>query len=509
MSFNADRGNKISGIIVYCTLCILAAWGFLCVAWEIRPFWVDEWRIIYNLKFKSGKEIWGPLAYMQQFPRVYLYLLKEFTAFFEYSYQSLRILPWLWGIATIACIYSVASRIYDRATPYRLLMIMMLVSCGTFTTYLVQVKQYSMELLLSAFALWQLHYLLTLESKKANPAGYIFFCVGMLAAPFFSYTYPIVLAPVYGVVLLQNIVNWNSGAEVKMKIQQLLMQWLPLFLSTFSICIFYMIDARNTVADGNMQLYWGHLMHSGGFSLIGFCRSVFHFFAQAGSGELFWWLFGIACTAAFGAAIYRLTVQIRKWEFSFATYMLVYGVLLVLLVMGLNVAKMLPLGEPRLNAFALPAISVLLIDLLHNRVLSTGRVQWAKVICYVLLAGLTGNIYTTIVASFTNNTYARQMEIYHATEKAVTTATEQHIPILVTPTVAWPYDETRNLPFEENIPGDWVLMTWPAYRPGVSPLVYAIPDTTRLAQWTQQLPEGIARVMVGDGINYRVVNVNP
>lgn len=505
MPTNFNQVNKTLGIIVYSTIIVTLLWGGICVAFEVQPFWTDEWRIIYNLKFKSPSEIWGELAYMQQFPRLYLYLVKVFTSSFDYSYQSLRLIPWLAGVGAIGCIVAVANRVYGRNDANRFLMIMMLISCGTFTTYYTEVKQYTMELLLSAAAIWQLHYALQINSESRKSPGYVFFCSSLLCAPFFSYTYPIVILPAYVVVLLHNIANWNNGDNAKKKITQILLQWAPLFLCTFSITVFYLLDAQHLSSDSNMQSYWNHLLNTDGFRLTNFIERLFHFFAQAGSGFLFWWLFGLACSCGFILAFVHLLKSMKIRVYTVHTYMLAYSVVLVVLVATLNLANKLPLGEPRLNAFAIPALSILLINLLSSITGSLGKIQLQKILLYVLLAGLVGNIYTTIIASFTDEKYARRMQIYHATEYAVRVATEQNLPIMVTPGVAWPYDKTQNFPFDGELPGDWVLMTWHAYKPNISPKVYAIPDTNNYIAWMRQLPEQTNRVMAGDGIHYRIV----
>ena len=88
-------------------------WGAVTLLWEVRPFWVDEWRIIYNLKFKSEEELWGKLAFMQQFPRLYLSLLKLFTAKLHYSYFSLRLPSFLIGTAAMWGVYRLAGKVYE------------------------------------------------------------------------------------------------------------------------------------------------------------------------------------------------------------------------------------------------------------------------------------------------------------------------------------------------------------------------------------------------------------
>src|SRR5579872_4873160 len=65
------------------TLSFMICWGFVLVLAQIKPFWIDEWRVIYNLKYKNFIALFGPLDYMQQFPRVYFELIKAFASPFD------------------------------------------------------------------------------------------------------------------------------------------------------------------------------------------------------------------------------------------------------------------------------------------------------------------------------------------------------------------------------------------------------------------------------------------
>jgi 4-amino-4-deoxy-L-arabinose transferase-like glycosyltransferase len=507
MRFRIKDPSKVAKNATAITLVVMLVWGVVSVFFEVRPFWVDEWRIIYNLKFKTVPEIWGKLAFMQQFPRAYLSVLKLFTAQFNYSYFSLRLPSWLIAVATITMVYRLATVLYPAKSYNRFLLVMMLVSCGTFTEYYVQIKQYTMDLFLCVAVLWQLVYLLRCDDEhQVNRWTYVFMCLSFLLAPFFSYTYPVAVAPVYLVVLIQNIVLWKTDRETTEKVWVIVRQWFPLFMCTFSITIFYVFDVSQLTKDKDMHGYWAHLMMEKGFDWTVFFGNIFHLFAQAGSGFLFWWLFGLLGTAAFVLAIFHSSRAVSRLKVSRDQSLLLYSVLLLLVIVVLYAAGKLPVGEPRLNAFAIPALSIMLIFLLDQ--MNAGwRGRVSPVLSFILLAGLMGNIYSTIYASFADEKYSQRMAIYNATQTALHTAQSQHLPVLISPGVAYPYEKTKNLPFDNNVPGDWVLMTFPAYNVANGTMVYAIPDTANLDEYLKELPTGVARVMVGDGINYRVLKV--
>ncbi len=360
-----------------------------------------------------------------------------------------------------------------------------------------------MELFLSVAAVGQLVYLLALgNNERTNILLYTSFCIFMTVAPFFSYTYPIVIAPVYIVILTNLAVNALNGQ--KTAYPTLIKQWVPLFLSIFGITVFYAIDVVHVTADNDMRKYWKHLI-GGTAPLHQLPERIFHFMAQPGSGFIFWWLFGI-CGIVSLIVITRKTLHhLRIKLMLHENYMSLYGLLTILFIITLNIAGKLPLGEPRLNAFGIPSIALIVIAMLQQIGIKYKKATTA--LTTVLLAGLAGNIYTTIIASFTDDKYNKRMAIYKATENAIILAQKTHTPILVTPGVAWPYDHTQNYPFEGDVPGDWVLMSWPAYPAENGVEVYAIPTMANVQEYSMRLPAGINQVIAGDGLHYTMFHL--
>lgn len=165
----------------------MIGWGLIMVIAQVKPFWVDEWRVIYNLKYKTPAMLWGPLDFLQQFPRVYLEIIKAFTDLFGYSYIALRLPSWVIGTFTIIFCYRLMNRIYGKNHFNRFLFVMILVSACTFTDYYVQIKQYTMDILLSLAALWQFIEILRLKGEKlTNNRRYFLLCASFLVVPFFQ-----------------------------------------------------------------------------------------------------------------------------------------------------------------------------------------------------------------------------------------------------------------------------------------------------------------------------------
>ena len=480
----------------------MVCWGLAQVVAEIRPFWVDEWRIIYNLKFKTAAQLWGPLDFMQQFPRAYITPIKWFTARFNYSYTALRLPSYLVGLSVIIFCYRLMNRLYNRNQFNRFLFVLVLISCSTFTDYFVEIKQYTMELLLSLVALWQLTELLEINTAiPLRKSRYLLLCASFLAVPLFSYSYPVAIAPVFMVVFVQYICvprNANTSGKI------LFLKFFPLLLCAISISIFYLVDASQLLHDQNMHKFWGHLLMDGGFSWRSFFINFYMLFAEVGSGFVFWYLFGIFGIASFIFGINRaLNSKYRGSDNS--VFIRLYSVGLLLLAIALFAAGKLPLGEPRLNAFTIPAISILLIHFFDFLAARGAKGRFTKILATLFYVGLIGNIYTTFFASFTGSGYTRKMAIYTATEAAITLAEAKNLPIFVTPGVAYPYEKTKNLPYETTIPGDWVLKTFPAYKVADGIPVVAIDSLAEVSAATRRLPASSNAVIAGDGISYKII----
>ena len=502
---NIKNPEKIIRIATIATLSFMACWGLLQVVAEIRPFWVDEWRIIYNLKFKTAAQLWGPLDFMQQFPRAYITPIKWFTSRFGYSYTALRLPSYLVGLSVIIVCYRLMNRLYSPGHFNRFLFVLVLISCSTFTDYFVEIKQYTMELLLSLVALWQLIELLEMDNAAPLHKGrYQLLCASFLAAPFFSYSYPVAIAPVFIVLLVQSVYIPGNGSTTGIKRNLIILKFFPLLLCAISISIFYIIDVSQLLRDKNMHKFWGHLLMDGGFSCRSFFVNFYMLFAEVGSGFVFWYLFGVFGILSFMFGI-RSALNSKYNVTDNTVFIRLYCVGLLLLAIALFAAGKLPLGEPRLNAFTIPAISILLIHFFDFLAARDAKGRFAKILATLFYVGLIGNIYTTFFASFTGSGYTRKMAIYKATEAAITLAEAKNLPIFVTPGVAYPYEKTKNLPYETTIPGDWVLKTFPAYKVADGISVVAIDSLAEASAAMSRLAASTNAVIAGDGISYKII----
>lgn len=481
-------------------LIVLIVWGACMVAFEIKPFWIDEWRLLYNLKFKSVAALWGPLEYTQQFPRVFLQVLKQFTSSLNYSYFSLRFPAFFVSVCSILLLWHLLKKIFPSQGVASFLFILITVSSQTFTDYLVQIKQYEMEIFLSLVAIWQMLALTEIrEDKQLKLLLYLLLCLSFCFAPFFSYTYPIAMAPIYVIVTLQDI-QWAKHKKLD-KITWL--RWLPLILGGISTIIFYLIDVRQLMHDKEMHNYWSYRMAAEGSSALGYAEKLWGLFAKVGSGFVFEVIFGALGICSF---VYAVKFFIRSFSgrLNKQGWLSNYVVVLIFIVIALFLAGKLPLSEPKFNAFTVPGIALLIIYFINLLARHDRHKKWAIGVLILLYTGLTGNILSTMANTFTAPTYLQRISTYKITEAMIAKAQKENIPLVVTPAVAFPDDIVNVAPYLTVVPAHVVLMTFPAYDVKQKLPVYTtteLPPTTAILNIT-----GTSKAYVGNGTMYFLID---
>jgi len=233
---------KISFAYLWLLVFACIVFNAYLVFFEVKAFWLDEWCIIYNLKFTDPGKIWGTLAQNQQFPRLYLYVYQWFTQFFDYSYTALRIVPFLVQVTAIGLFVSLMFSIY--ANPWiRCLAVTLFLSSQTVLHYFVQTKHYSMESLASVVALGQLMIL----RERASTFQKCLCGFGFFIFPLVSYTYPIVVVPLLCSISLSLIFERN------LKVFPI----VCLLLIAAGIALAYLTDIHQVLSDHGMANYWG------------------------------------------------------------------------------------------------------------------------------------------------------------------------------------------------------------------------------------------------------------
>ncbi|PQJ10238.1 hypothetical protein CJD36_016245 [Flavipsychrobacter stenotrophus] len=498
--------SKIQGaarVITLVSLLFLIVIGGIMVAVEIRPFWVDEWFIIYNLKTRAAGDMFTKLEFMQQFPRTYLASLKRFTAFFNYSYSSLRLPSYLVSLFSMALVWKVMKRIFEPAVYTRYLLTLVLISSFTFLKYYVEMKQYPMDILMSVVALWQLLELLEIDKIQTGFAmRYALLCQSFAVVPFFSYTYLLAIAPVYGVLFLQAISVIRSNADVGVKSKTLIRQWVPLIIGLASIATFYNIDVRQLATDAVMYDRWNFIMLDNNHKVLSFFMSAYSLFAQVGTGDLFENVFGVLGVVSFIAGAVQVIKGWLRKEQSLDIQLRLYSILVVCVALVLFLLKKLPLGTPRLNVFTVPSITLLIIYGINSLPVKWSKVQIA--IASLLYLGLAGNVFVTYFNYFSSEEYGKQQKIYTNTTIAIQRAQSSRMPIFVLPGIAYPY-ETPVIDAGKPDPAIWVLQTFPAYNMQQQLPVYPIYPGKDLHDTWQKIGAGPDSALVGDGVDWRVM----
>ncbi len=487
----------------------------------IRPFWNDEWRLVYNLKTKDIQGLWGQLDLLQQCPRTYLTVYKLVTRFFDYSYTSLRIPALIIGTTSVIVLWSLKGRIIRDHPVYSLLFVLIIVSSQTFTDYLVQTKQYEMDILLCILALWQLLTLLQISNNglSGRRLQFALLCTGFAVAPFFSYIYPIAVAPIFPIVLIALYYKPATGGNQSSTPTRLLTVLLPLVLVASSIVIFYVIDVRQLMSDNRMYLSYQRMLGLGDHE-IPFVTDAWRLFALVGSGLLFEIIFGIIGLLAFGYGIYRI-IKTQLTLYRDTDFLNLYATLLICLTLVLIGAGKVMGGVARLTVFTVPSISLLLISFL--RLLDQGERRWkpGQIISVVLFIALFGNILSTCINNFTYPEYKQRVLTLQQTAKALREARLAKIPFLYTDalhgdgsdyvpkspgTIRNTTITPQELAGEGGVSAEVIMKINPEYKLWDTIPSYCVPDIKFTSEYLQQVPAEYSSAIFCDGVSFKKVS---
>jgi len=380
-----------------------------------------------------------------------------------------------------------------------------------------------MDILISLTAIWQLLQLLyLLQNRLQSPARYSLLLLSLAITPFFSYTYPLVAIPMFITVLVAALRQENRGRGL-FTIRKI----LPFVVAAGSISAFVIADASRAGNNAEMRIYWAYLMMQQGFDWQSFLRGLYVLFAETGSGLLFQVLFGIAGLTAFVIALIRLPHLLTTGRGGTQPLVLLYAVLVVILAFGFYVAGKLPIGEPRLNAFTLPSIAILLLELIRAAANREQLRKPAQVFVIVMYAGTIGHVFTASAHQIAFSGYKKRLTIYERTEDAIIAAQALGTPIFITSDIAYPddhivvypntniaaesmcrplsYGHSLHFNYDTCLPGDWVLKTFPAYKTKYHLPVYAIDEIAKVDRYLDHLPATVGVAVVGDGTHYKTI----
>lgn len=501
--------EKIVRIAAIALAIYLVAFGIAMAFFRIRPFWNDEWRLIYNIKFKTIPQLWGRLDLLQECPRLYLTVIKQIAAWGDYSYTTLRTPALVICMVNILFIFSLRKKLFNGNTVFSYLFVLIIISSQTFTDYIVQVKHYEMEIFACLLALWQLLVLLQVaDTGIRDKAGtYLLLCLSMLAIPFFSYTYPIAITPVFPVILLHLLHKKHK--------RNILLALLPLALVAISIFIFYKVDVQHMMADKSMYQSYHRMLHNEPGKMH-YIEDFWYLFALVGSGYIYEIVFAVLGIISFFYYAYKLA-KTKKQNYTQEWYVQLYCILLVLGTIVLLLSGKIIGGVARLTAYSVPAIALLLVGFLADIKFRYRYTKVSGTISVILLLGLAGNIISTCIGRFTYPEYTHRIHTYWQTSIALKEARLKKIPLLYTAGVDGdeknndtpaPGTIQTNEITAEQIAGvdmlcaEVIVKVNPEYKVWDPIPVYEIPDTKWLQNYMQQLPPQYNAAIAGDGLNY-------
>ncbi len=518
--------EKLAKIATLSALTFLVCIGLVLVVFPIKPFWGDERCIIYNLKMKDTTALWGQLDLMQQFPRTYLHFIKLFTSTFGYSYTSLRLPSFLIATATLLLGYRLMLKLYPGNGATKFLFLLLLASAHTFVQYFVQIKQYTMDIFMSVLVLWQLLQLLQLKSKEQpSMLNYLLLCLSFIVVPFFSYSYPILVGPVFMIAVLQTALYKPQAGDTR-KSTFVIKLWIPLLLCVASLVVFYVVDVGQLLQDKGMKLYWDTMMMKHGFDPLLFLRSFYTVFSNLGNGLLFETILGISGTVAFITSISDYVRNFRANTNDNGAQLRLYGIMLIGAILVLFVAGKLPIGEPRLNAYSVPAIAILIIYLLNQLYKKPQLAKLMGTIIVVLFLGTIGNIINNPIKNIVNKEPSKERAIFKNVTAGIELAESKKLPIFVTSTIAYPddkvlvfpnssikalilcyppgFDTTLHFNNPEDVPAYWVLKTNPAYKMSSNLPVYSIDSISKAEQYIDKVPGKLTAVVAISDATYQI-----
>ncbi len=278
-------------------------------------------------------------------------------------------------------------------------------------------------------------------------------------------------------------------------LKNILYRSIPLLLGSVSIFIFYFYDITQVMADGGMQDFWKEYILRDGFQPLAYAFNIYKLFANLGTGLLFEIIYGALGLGGFFYSIYQLFQ--KRNDTSPFRYVLQYSSLLVIVMIVLFSFHKLPLGAHRLNAFAVPACSILVINMLM-----VSERRWKKlipVIYSILSLTLAGNIYQAFAKAHFSKEAVKKQHIYDNTRAAILLAEDKHIPIVTGTAVVYPHED-RN--------GDFAVIGYPAYHMRVSLPVYNATDTSHLKKVFEEHPE-LQQVVFIDRYEHSIIHRQP
>lgn len=156
---------------------IIRLWQYL----SNPSIWVDEAAIARNILDRHPWQLFGPLDYGQIAPRGFLLSVKLASALFGPSEYSLRLVPFLWSVASLILFFIIASFVLRPVNVF--IATSMAALAIPLIFFSSNLKQYSSDIAITLLILWMMFYLQTYQLDRRATRGFAFAALPLL---FFS-----------------------------------------------------------------------------------------------------------------------------------------------------------------------------------------------------------------------------------------------------------------------------------------------------------------------------------
>jgi hypothetical protein len=360
----AAQRRRIDLATIVLALVTAAGCGVrIALWWQDRAFWRDELSLVQSLDTYSVPQLFGQLTDAQTAPPLWLVLVKASTWVFGDGERGYRVLPLLFGCATLVLLAVLAARLVKNRWA-AVVPVIVLSTVSELVFYTAQTKQYTADtFLVVGLILLAVH---VLQTGKGERLWY----VALVIAPWFS----------YGAMLsIPFLAVWLAVVQLRRRQRGAAYLAMRIVVPAVSVLGAALLSWRLTSHVNEFTSYWDYylgpenLAHTLRWTIV-----VFKDLAIRELGSAAWWATGLLVMAGFAIAL-RRGVGI--------------AVMLVLPTAAGYLAGLLgiyPFGH-RLILFCAPGLAVLLAILVDAVAERAGRLtqhRYAKPAAGVVVAAI-------------------------------------------------------------------------------------------------------------------------
>jgi hypothetical protein len=177
----ADRKNFWFNFCIF-LIVILAIYIRINVLIHNFSLWHDECALAYNIKFKTFSGLFAPLDFNQMTPPFFTIATKIMTKIFGFKEYVYRIIPFLFGCATLPAFYMLCKKILNKK--FSIIIAFALFALNTnLIKYSCEFKPYILDVF---FAIICLIFFLNLDLKSISPKKTLIYGILLTFLPWFS-----------------------------------------------------------------------------------------------------------------------------------------------------------------------------------------------------------------------------------------------------------------------------------------------------------------------------------